>query len=88
MNDPLDHRLDKDLAAGLIEVPDDFEQRVMARIDIQPLPQGLAEPQPGERRVHRKRHWLEWLALVGGTLVGLVQVLAFIFGVWSTSSLS
>lgn len=92
MSDPQEPLLDKELAVGFLEVPDGFEQRVMARIGLEPLPEGLAERSAERvgwaRPGRRARRWIEWLALIGGTLVGLLQLFAFIFGVWTTSNLS
>ncbi len=68
--------MDKDLegllASGLLETPEDFAQRVMQRIDGLPLPVRPAQP----------REWLQWLALIGGVVLGATQLAGFMFGIW------
>lgn len=64
------------LQEGLVEVPSDFSQRVMQRV----LAQGpAAKPSPYRTR-------LQWAALIGGATLGVTQLLAFVFGMWSASA--
>lgn len=71
-NDPLEQLLQ----TGPLQAPDDFTARVMERIRYLPLPEREAKP----------LEWLQWLALVGGALLGLEQLAAFMFGVWVASA--
>lgn len=71
-NDPLEQLLQTDL----LQAPEDFTARVMERIQYLPLPERDARP----------LEWLQWLALVGGALLGLEQLTAFVFGIWVASA--
>lgn len=75
--------LDRELAVGLLRVPPDFEQCVMARINAE----SLREEPASMPKIH-DYHWLEWLGLASGTVIGLIQLASLMFGVWSASSLS
>lgn len=68
--------IDSRLEADLLHVPDGFAEEVMQRIQTMPLP---ARPGRGRER-------LQWLALLGGAALGLCQLLAFMFGMWSASA--
>ena len=78
MNDELDRLLARDL----LNVPDDFERTVMARIHELPDP---VAPVPA-RKSSKATHWLAGLALAGGAAVGLLQLLGFVFGIWMATS--
>lgn len=65
--------LERLLESGLLKVPENFAQRVMQRIDELPLP--IYPPQP--------REWLQWLALIGGAILGATQLAGFVFGIWA-----
>lgn len=67
--------LDTLLKDDLLSVPDDFAQRVMHEVHLQPM------PKPPSRQQER----LQWLALLAAAGLGLSQILAFIFGLWATS---
>jgi hypothetical protein len=71
-HDPLEQLLQIDP----LKVPHDFSTRVMQRITYLPLP-SLSRP---------SLEWLQWLALTGGALTGLGQVLGFAFGIWMVSA--
>lgn len=58
-----------------IEVPKDFEQRILNAIDE------LAEVEP-----NWQSRLLTWLALIGGSLVSIMQMSAFIFSVWQLNN--
>lgn len=78
MNDELDRLLARDL----LNVPDDFERTVMARIHELPDPVVRVPT----RRSPKATHWLAGLALAGGAAVGLLQLLGFVFGIWMATS--
>jgi hypothetical protein len=81
MNEDLNDDLDRKLVSDLLEVPADFEQKVMARLQYCPL------PEMAEARVKPNRKvWLEWLALAGGAALGAMQLGGFIFGIWVATS--
>jgi hypothetical protein len=68
--------IDTRLEADLLQVPDDFTDRVMRRIETLPLP----------TKASQRRERLQWLALAGGAALGLSQLLAFMFGMWTASA--
>ena len=72
----MDKKLSTLLESGLLSVPDDFTERVMRDICAAPLP-----------APHQKwRERLQWLALVGGAMLGVVELAAFIFGLWTATA--
>lgn len=73
-----DDELDALLQSGLLAVPDDFTERVMRKVRASPL--------PAPRHAWAER--LQWLALVGGAVLGAFEVAAFIFGIWAATSAS
>jgi hypothetical protein len=72
MNDDLDSQLQ----SGLLVPPEDFSQQVMQRIAYLPLP--VRRP--------RWRDRLQWIALVGGGILGATQLAAFLFGIWAVTT--
>lgn len=72
-------RIDKELKAGLYEPPQDFAARVMADIDLCPLPQRQSP-------IARTSVLVEWVALAGALIAGMSQLLPFLFGVWTVSN--
>lgn len=75
-----DAALDRLLLEAGPEVPDDFAARVLSGLPQRPDPAGLA---PAITRAPRTV-WrvLQALALTGTGLLGLSQLLAYLFGVW------
>ena len=72
----MDKDLDMLLESGLLDVPDDFSQRVMRRIDgVQAPARRLSLPEK-----------LQNLALILGGVLGLAQLAAFMFGIWAASA--
>jgi hypothetical protein len=69
---------DELLKGGLLAPPENFTHRVMARIAELPLPVSAAETGGRAERI-------QWLALVGASLVGAAQLAAFMFGIWTTT---
>jgi RNA polymerase sigma-70 factor (ECF subfamily) len=65
--------LDELLGSGLLTVPEDFPGRIMRQVEELPV--------PGRRPLVRER--LQWLALLGGAIVGIAQLVAFMFGIWA-----
>lgn len=72
MDDDLDWLRDD----ALLDVPDNFAQRVMQRIQFAPL-------RPPRLSWQRK---LQNLALIAGGLLGFAQLATFMFGAWIVSS--
>lgn len=64
------------LQDDLVQAPADFSQRVMQQIATQPLPE-LQESTPP---------WWTWLAVAGSFLLGIEQLLTFIFSIWLSSA--
>jgi hypothetical protein len=71
-----DDPLERLLQAEPLDVPQGFSERVMQRITYLPLPAQGSQP----------LEWLQWLALSGGALAGIGQVLSFVFGIWMVSA--
>ena len=75
---PLNEEWEALLRSGLVEPPDDFAARVVARLP--PSPES-ARPKSGRRL----REMTEWLALAGALLAGIPQLAAFLFSVWTVT---
>ena len=71
-----DEWLDPLMESGLLQVPDDFTERVMQQVRLLPLP----------GRMSRWREQLQWLVLLGATTLGAMQLLGFVFGIWAATS--
>ena len=65
--------LDTLLESNLLEAPTDFSQRVMRAVNGVP---------PAIHRVQLQR-FLQWLAVITATLMGIEQLAGFIFGIWA-----
>ena len=61
------------LGKNLFDPPETFLDEVMLRIEFLPLPA-------------RQTRRLEWIALAGGTIAGLAQLFAFLFGIWAATA--
>jgi hypothetical protein len=66
------------LRDGLITPPEDFLRRTMARV--------AAAPMPRRRRSPAMREVAQWIALAGTALVGAMQIVSYVFGIWIVSS--
>ena len=84
------HKFDTLLQAGLLEVPDDFTECVMRAVEHMPLPTlsslTVALAPPSDRQ---SLYWisrLQWLALLGGTVAGVLQVMGFILSIWTATT--
>lgn len=64
------------LQDDLVQAPADFSQRVMQQIATQPLPELQESTSP----------WWTWLAVAGSFLLGIEQLLTFIFSIWLSSA--
>jgi hypothetical protein len=73
MSDPIEDLLQN----GLLNPPDHFATAVMARVAALPVPLPRQTPQ---------RTVLQWLALAGAGLVGVGQLVSFMFGVWAATA--
>lgn len=78
--------LDSLLGEGLLQVPDDFDYRVMQSIKPLPMPfmQAVRRPAPGLQQSLQR--FVVQLGVVGAGLLGLSQVVSFVFIAWMTSS--
>ncbi len=72
-----DKEIDELLSHGLVQAPDDFRNRVM---------QQVAEHERNRLSVPRAEAdpltWWQWSAVILGAVLGIGQVLRFIFAVW------
>lgn len=64
------------LRQGLLTPPPDFLRRTMLRIESVPPPL----PQP--HRWAAMRELAQWIALAGTAVVGAMQLLSYMFGIW------
>jgi len=69
----MNERLDDLLNGEWLTPPEDFVQQIMERVEGLPMPH---KPLPAPTR-------LEWAAVIGGSLAGLAQLVAYIFGIWT-----
>ncbi len=76
-----DDRIDGLLRKGLVDVPENFHANVMHQIDA-------LETQVESAQVHTESKWYEWLALLVGSTLGLMQVARFVFGAWLLTAAS
>lgn len=79
--------MDDLLATPLLTPPEGFSERVLARIAAEGLPSAHALPSAVPSPVVPGR-W-RWLAVIGGSaagVLGLSQLLAFIFGIWAATA--
>ena len=75
--------LEQLLHADLLEVPGDFEQRIVQLLPGQPAPVWKAgRASSGVARSSLGRV-LQWLAVGGGLALGATQLSAFMFGLWT-----
>lgn len=76
----MDDDLDQLLRRELLLAPADFTERVMQ--GIKPLPLPIAPQPPGRRNRLVLRRWAVRVVMTATGLLGLSQVLSFVFGVW------
>jgi len=76
------------LESDLLEAPTDFTERVLREIEFEApdqtnnaLTNNLQEDTSAELIA-----WWQWLAVAGGSLVGMTQVTRFIFGFWLSAA--
>ena len=73
-----DAQLDQLLeTTGQLQVPDDFERRIMQKIA------SLPETTPDTNGIN---HWWQLAGLLGAGIPGIAQVISFIFSIWSVTS--
>jgi hypothetical protein len=82
MNDDLDALLSQDL----LQSPTDFSYRVMQGIKPLPMPFTQPLPQHTKHPIQALRKMVMRIGMVGAGLLGLSQVVGFVFGVWLVSS--
>ncbi|MEZ5534241.1 MAG: hypothetical protein R3F02_01325 [Thiolinea sp.] len=70
-----DSELDRLLMdSSFVQVPADFEQKVLQAIDVLP------------ERKNASVRWWQWLALAGSAVPGIMELSAFVFSLWTVSS--
>ena len=93
-NNPSVHSVSDDELDALLgevdflEVPQQFTNKVMQGIDE--LPQSAATTSTssdGSNSSQSQSEWWQWVALIGGGIPALLQILAFIFSAWNVASL-
>jgi len=88
-DDELEALLDE---TEFVEVPQQFTNKVMQEIDE--LPDAVMAEDASSNYIDTllgaqspKSEWWQWVALVGGGIPALLQILAFIFSAWNVASL-
>ena len=79
-----DSSLDALLRSAPDPAPADFADRLLQHLGSQA--QMLAAPTPAPRPATRWRRLAERAALLGAAALGMGQVLAFIFGLWTATA--
>ncbi len=82
MNDDLDTLLSQDL----LKAPSDFSYRVMQGIKPLPMPFEQVRRPKATATGHALRQLAFRLGVVSAGLLGLSQVLGFVFGVWISAT--
>ncbi|MEQ1619761.1 MAG: hypothetical protein ABL919_00045 [Methylococcales bacterium] len=72
----MNKELDALLASGLVQVPEDFSERVMRKINRLPI--------PAPKQIWRDK--LQWLVLTGTAALGIVELFSFVFGIWTATA--
>jgi len=73
--------LDEILRDDLVTPADDFSNRVMLRIATLPAPSFPT-------RASHASEKMQWAALIGASLVGVIQLITFMFGIWTATAAS
>jgi len=68
------------LKTDLVHAPVDFSQRISAQIKHDASAEFTNHTM--EADAHNHYTWWQWLAMVGGSVLGMTQVARFIFGYW------
>lgn len=76
--------LEQLLQEQLLEVPADFEQRILRLLPDQPAP--LWNSTPAGSPTRDGQRLLHWLALAGGLAIGALQLTGFVFGLWTAAA--
>lgn len=87
-DDDLDHLLEETV---FTEAPENFTEQVMQAIDDLPQQQqyehqNITQTQHPTSNQPNNPTWWQWLALLGGGVPALMQIVAFVFGVWNMAS--
>jgi hypothetical protein len=82
MNDDLDSLMGHDL----LQPPEDFSYRVMQGIKPLPMPFKQHVPQQSTQPIHALRKIAMSIGMIGAGMLGLSQVVSFVFGLWFVSS--
>ncbi len=75
-------QLDSMLRLDLVQVPPEFQARVVARIRQEG--RVVPHPRPWGHRIRRLPHSLwHWLALATGVALGFSELAGLVFGLWA-----
>lgn len=66
---------------------DDELDDLLGDIELVAVPDNFTNKVLHEIEVSQKSEWWQWLALIGGGIPALLQILAFIFSAWNVASL-
>ena len=72
----MENELDILMQTELLSVPSDFTERVMNEIhlDLHATPR------------EKLRKSFQWFALISGAVIGLFELVTFIFGIWTVTT--
>lgn len=82
MNNDLETLLGEDL----LRSPTDFSYRVMQGIQTLPMPFQQTQPRSSRRPERALQMIVMRIGMIGAGLLGLSQVVSFVFGLWLASS--
>ena len=72
------------LSKGLVRPPDDFHDQVMLQIaeHEKAINQGVQTNAPTSRSYTPGISWWQWLILLPGSVIGVSQMMRFVFSMW------
>lgn len=82
----MNNDLDTLLGENLLRSPTNFSYRVMQAIQTLPVPFEQAQPRSSRQPDHGLQMIVMRIGMIGAGLLGLSQVVSFVFGLWLASS--
>lgn len=80
-----EHQLEALLSSNAVCAPDDFSDRLVARISRQAQGNASVDTSINSPPTPITPLW-QWLALGTASLAGVIQVIGFVFGIWAATT--